>query len=53
MKNILISFKSIFQEFNCIYEMVGRPRVGRMNEMGRPTFHEFVSVSSNIHYKLA
>ena len=45
MKNIMISFRFVFQGFNCIYEMIGRPGIGRMNERGRPICHEFVPVS--------
>ena len=32
---------------------VGRPGIGRISERGRPTYHEFVSVSSIIKYKPA
>jgi hypothetical protein len=49
----MISFRFVFQGFNCIYEMIGRPGIGRMNERGRPICHEFVSVSSSIDYRLA
>ena len=53
MKNIMISFRFVFQGFDCIYEMIGRPGIERMNERGRPICHEFVSVSSSIDYRLA
>jgi hypothetical protein len=53
MKNIMISFRFVFQGFNCMHEMIGRPGIGRMNERGRPICHEFVSVSSSIDYRLA
>ncbi|MGH9974709.1 MAG: hypothetical protein ACRD8Z_02580 [Nitrososphaeraceae archaeon] len=42
-----------FGDFNYLYEMVGRSGIGRMNERGCPTFHEFVSVSSGTQYELA
>lgn len=42
-----------FWDFNYLYEMVGRPGIGRMNERDRPTCHEFVSVISGTQYELA
>lgn len=42
-----------FGDFNYLYEMVGRPGIGRMNERDRPTFHGFVSVGSDTQYELA